>query len=152
MKKFLLLSLVIVSLAGCNWFSDESSDGVTDETSMFVDNGEIAVWYTNTDYDISLRLPDAMEGYESEVVELDGSNQFGTVKRVEFISEGEVVAVLNVHERDLVQANLSNLPHVSRSEDSEFLFSFGNLLNEESDLQSELMDRAFDLGGYLTFE
>lgn len=151
MKKFLLLSLMVVVLSGCSWFGNEDSND-SDGTSMFYDNGEIAVWYVDVDKSISLRLPDEMEGYEQVVTKVDEENLYGTVERVEFMIDGGSVAVLSVHERDAVEANLSTFAHAAASDDSEYLFSFATTLSGESELQSKLMDMSFNLGDYLTFE
>lgn len=148
MKKVFLVTLVGVLLSGCGWFAGSELD----ETSEFVDNGEVAVWYTDADYSFSLRLPDEMEGYTSKKVELDGENEYGTVERVEFMLDGGAVAVFSVHDRSKVQANLNNFAHVAESDESDFLFSFANMLSAESELQKELMDRTFNLGDYFTFE
>jgi uncharacterized protein YkuJ len=135
-------------LTGCSWFDN----GVVDETSEFVEGGELVVWYSDPEYDFSLELPEEMEDYTFEKVELDGENDYGTIERVNFMVDGGSVAVLSIHERSRVKANLSNFAHVAESSDSTYLFSFANMLNAESDLQKALMDRTFDLGDYFTFE
>jgi hypothetical protein len=149
MKKVIALVGLCSILAGCGWFGN---DEVSDETSMFVDNGEIAVWYTDADYDISLRLPDEMDGYESEVEELDGENSYGTVEVVTFVVGGGPVASLNVHERSKIKANLDNLVYVERSPESEYVYTFTSFLSSDSGLGGELLDMAFGLGDYFTFE
>lgn len=150
MKKFFVLSLMVLGLSGCGWFGGNSIE--SDETSMFFDDGQVAVWYEDIEKSISLRLPDAMQGYESVVTEVEESNIYGTVERVDFAFDGESVAVLSVHERDAVEANLDTFAHAASSDDSEFLFSFASTLNDESELQAELMDMAFNLENYITFE
>jgi hypothetical protein len=147
MKKLLVVAVVVMS--GCSLFASEELEN---ETSQFVDNGEIAVWYEDTNYNISLRLPESLEGYESEAVAVLEDDLFGTLERVEFSMNGGVVAMLNVHERANVEVNLDSFEYVSENEESEYLFSFSNLINAETELQQELMDIAFDLEDYLTFE
>lgn len=147
MKKLLVIAVFVLS--GCSLFASED---LGNETSQLVDDGQASVWYEDYNYNISLRLPDLMEGYESTVVGVSEADVYGTLERVEFSIDGGVVATLNVHERSEVEINLDSFEYAAESDESQYLFTFATTLSGESELQSQLMDMSFNLDDFITFE